>query len=301
MHLYTLLDRWPASSRTVLLAMTGSALAIATVGLPFVPLSGLAYDAAVVALLIALLAAWAAVGFGFGVEAPPDVVEASVRHRALIAGQWQERRPDLASLPEVDPAFSLITWTDAIHEALSASVEGTLGPLTVEQVDGRDVSVWVAQQVDGELQGVRATLRRADERFTYVDHELLPYPQAPTVHDPDWPAARRALFARAEALDPHGFETLFEAINAEIDRVAANEETSAEDATYLSPQGLRCVTFWARGAGLPPAGDIAWLSVEEDAWHERIEVRCGARVLGLCRRAGQPDAPWRLWRLRTVA
>ena len=64
---------------------------------------------------------------------------------------------------------------------------------------------------------------------------------------------------------------------------------------YCTPEGLDAVRWWRAGAGLPgtaqgEGAEQVWLEVEEDGWYERIEVQCGARVLGLLRPSGDPSA-----------
>ena len=77
--------------------------------------------------------------------------------------------------------------------------------------------------------------------------------------------------------------------------------TTIDLAPYCTPTGLTELRWW-RAWGLPNAeGELQWLEVQQDGQYERMEVQRGARVLGLLRAAGHPEAPWQVWRLRSAA
>ena len=204
-----------------------------------------------------------------------------------------------------------MAWVTSIRTVLESRLEGAVGPIDVvsahEEPRGttseRSVVVRAVVRTNAEDVGwIEAGLSRDGSTFTYRHHLPIAEPIPSVNVDPGWPTARRALFARDEALDVDGFEVLFEQIDAELDRLADADEATRYASPYLTPEGVRSLAFWADGPGLPLTGrgrrDAAWLAIEEDATHERIEVQCGLRVFGLCRIVGRPDAPWRLWRLR---
>ncbi|MEO0604360.1 MAG: hypothetical protein AAF211_23190 [Myxococcota bacterium] len=301
MNVYALLEGWPRASRTGLLVATGGGLAVATVTLPFLGLAPLAYDGAILVVVAGLAGMWGityrGMEGGLPMATPSD--DRAVRHRGLIAGRWLEQTSSAVGLPEIDPTFSLIGWSTAIREGLADRMDGKLGPVHVAGVEGSEVTaralVWANQTLDW----VEARFRRTGDRLTPLAHRTVAPPIPLVEIDPAWPAARRALISRDEALDVEAFEVLFDQINAELDGLVDADATTRAASPYLTEEGARSLAFWADGPGLPPAGSgAAWLTIEEDAWHERIEVQCGLRVLGLCRTAGASDAPWRLWRLR---
>jgi len=313
MHLYDLLDDWPPSSRDPLLAATAGVLALASVGLPLAGLDVVAYDVAVGGLIAILALGWIVAGSALR-PMMPSSPEAAVRHRGLIAERWRERAHPAVRLPEVDPSFSLLAWTSAIRRALAAELDGVVGPVSVIGTKGAEVTAralhrpgrrgvgWVEARLvrDDDTDG--AEPRRGEVRFRCLDHRPSGEPVGAVEVDFGWPAARRALFARDEALGVEGFDVLFAQINDELDRLADADGAERRASPYLTAEGALALGFWADGPGLPARGDhAAWLCVEEDAWHERIEVQCGARVLGLCREVGDRGAPWRLWRLRRGA
>ncbi|MEM6925990.1 MAG: hypothetical protein AAF602_03590 [Myxococcota bacterium] len=300
MNVYALLDGWPRASRTGLLAATGGGLGLATVVLPFLRLAPLAYDVAILVVVAGLVGMWGLAYRGIEGALPRSASgdDRAVRHRGLMAGRWLEHTASAVRLPEVDPTFSLLDWSRAIHEGLSDRVDGTLGPVNVAGIEGSEVTVRALVWARA-LTWVEARFTRDGDRLTPIDHRTVAAPIPLVDIDPAWPAARRALISRDEALDVESFEVLFDQMNAELDQLVDADATTRAASPYLTDDGARSLGFWADGPGLPPAGSsAAWLTIEEDAWHERIEVQCGLRVLGLCRTAGEPDAPWQLWRLR---
>ncbi|MEN0061867.1 MAG: hypothetical protein AAGA48_06920 [Myxococcota bacterium] len=300
MHLYDRLDAWPAALRNALIGVTGGLLIGMTLGFPFLRWSDLTYDLSIFGVVGLNLGLWWVIG---AVVASPKtrsgLDDATVRHRGLMAGAWL-REAKSTRMSEIDATFSLVAWSERIGRALEEHLAASVGPIHIRQVDDTQLTAHALIHDKEQTEWVEATLTH--DAADFVCLRTVPIAASTIEIDPDWPAARRALLARAEALDADGFDVLFVQVNAEIDRLAAADATSRSSSPYLTPAGARALGFWAEGPGVPPGGpDAAWLLVEEDAWHERIEVQCGLRVLGLCRAAGQADAPWQLWRLRRGA
>ncbi|MBX2799188.1 MAG: hypothetical protein KTR31_16055 [Myxococcales bacterium] len=221
----------------------------------------------------------------------------------------------LRALAARDPEFCLPAFLDRVL-ALFTEDRGpqtALGPVSIEEVELDDHLVTVSVQLAshdpaGAPTFHRVVVQRPDDarsgtpdgdydgswRKTRV--ETLPSLTAPrTTPDPGLAPARRALLLRAEAFDLEGFEALIAEINGLLDRPDA---TVDEVASYATSRGAQAIRWW-HATGMPAADDeLVWLEVEEDGWYERIEVLCGRRLLGLLRPSAQPEAPWRLWRLR---
>ncbi|HHO49472.1 MAG TPA: hypothetical protein ENK18_01050 [Deltaproteobacteria bacterium] len=324
------LDVLPTLPRRLLLGGTGLGLAIPTLWLdPLVPDPEL-HTAIALAVVGGLGLGWAGAWLGLArpvlaqqrLDAAASA-DARARDRGLLAKAATGRRgpalQGVAALSMDDPGFCLPASLDAIvalHTAASgAPIVG--GPASLEAVrrqkDRIEVDVVAGYTEEGGGgRAVRLTASRpagatspppdaqgAIPEGTWsldraVALDRLPAPSLKP--DPGLAAARRALLLRAEAFDLDGFEALVAEINDVVDR--ADATTEALEA-YTTPGGLRSVRWWHSSAELPQAGaGITWLEVEEDGWYERIEIRCGDRLLGLLRPSGQPEEPWRLWRLR---
>lgn len=301
MHLYALLDAWPRDVRAVLLGATGSLLAVATLSLPLLRLPPIAGDTAAWLVVLGVAGTWILAYLRVRPQLPRPAPDLASRHRGILAGRWLDRAPTAVRLPEVDASFSLVAETARVRDRLAGAVRGTVGPVALVGMVG-DRLMARSLVYDGRPRWIEATFRRVGEELELLGHEYVATPASVVEIDSGWPAARRALLARDEALDVVSFDVLCAQINAEIDALVDADVPTRAASPYLTPDGARSVAFWAEGPGLPPGGhEVVWLSVEEDAWHERVEVQCGLRVLGLCRRAGSADAPWQLWRLRRGA
>lgn len=326
------LDVLPPTPRRLLLGGTGISLAAASLLLD--PLSVPPEHHTPIAAGVA-----GVVGLGWGLawlglarpalqrrqRAAEASAEDRARDRGLLAKQaTKHRRTSLrgdASLIESDPGFCLPAFLDAVvalHTA-AAEVPITCGPASVEVVrwapDRTRVDVLVGYARDDRTpRAARITVSRPPDASSpppdaqgslpegawaldqIVELDALPPPAlAPA---PGLAAARRALLLRAEAFDLDGFEALIAEINDALD---GEDATTGALEAYTTPGGLRAVRWWQTNNTLPTTDtEITWLEVEEDGWYERIEIRCGDRLLGLLRPSGQPDAPWQLWRLRGV-
>ena len=310
--------------RWALIGATAWALALGTV-----------YEAgtaAAMALMVGLVAVWTGVWAFVARPAAAARQERLARqeaHQARDRGILAERvmagaregthSGSLSSLAAMDPAFSLPLFLARVGRMVAAQVgshEVLVGPAVVERVEvlGSRVQVTLAvpiaaPQGSGARRVVvsRPTSARtpppASSEVSWSLGEVAPLDAMPEVAIPvsgSLAAARRALLARAEAFDLEGFEVLIAQLQ---ELLGASGATPAGLTPYCTPEGLDAVRWWRAGAGLPgtaqgEGAEQLWLEVEEDGWYERIEVQCGARVLGLLRPSGDPSAPWQLWRVR---
>jgi hypothetical protein len=318
------LDALPPGPRRVLLGVTAAALLLGTA------LSGVAApgarDGIALGVVLGLAGAWAGVWVWLGRPAvarrqAARLAEEDERARdrgLIVSSAAPPERTGLQAVVARDPGFSLPVLHDlvrALHRRTTGA-EAVHGPIRVldARIEGERTRLSVlvrASRPDGaaicrilRLSRPTGTASLPPEpvaagadggwRVDAAEDVEAP-PEPPIIADPAMPAARRALLLRAEAFDLGAFEALVDEIDAALDHAGGDPAV----APYTTPSGAECVRWWAAGEGIPPSEPpTEWIAVEEDGWSERIEVRRGARVLGLLRRAGQPDAPWQLWRLR---
>ncbi len=300
------LDVLPSGARRGLLAATAVGLGAPSATLGMSGLDPIGQDVVAGGAVLVVGVLW--LGAFFGLARP----ELERREReAAEARVRREHDPGLLAaagpVDLLDPAFSL----PVLHEIVLARVgqgdvvrvidvrrvkDGTVLVALVE-APGRCRRVQVSRAPDAVSPSPdRATEEGAGGwRVTALEDVERP-PDPPIAPSPTVPAARRALLARAEAFDLEAFEALLDELCDALQRVG---ETPDAAEPYTTVSGARALEFWRSSGGLPPLGDDhTWLEVEEDGWYERIEIRSGACVLGLLRPSGEPDAPWRLWRVR---
>ncbi|MEZ4236961.1 MAG: hypothetical protein R3F59_12575 [Myxococcota bacterium] len=318
------IDAIGAGPRRALLAGTAAALVLGTAS-SALPEGAALHDGIALIVVLGLAAAWWLAWARLGrpaVEAQQAALQADEARRQrdrglVVSAVAPPVRTGLDALRERDPGFSLPVLSDVIR-ALHRSTAATPGapPEPNRWVHGpvRVVAVAVGAErttLDAVVQALApdgtALCRRL--RLSRPNGAASPVPggadggwrldsavpaerPAPVAvaPDPRLPAALRALSQRDEALDRAALEALVEAVDAAVD--------SGDVEPYATSGGLECVIWWRAQQGLPPSGPSEWLSVDEDGWTERIEVRRGKRILGLMRPSARPEAAWRLWRLR---
>jgi len=308
MALWSWLDDLPAAPRLALLA--GSAVGL---GVPTLTVSS---DLAAIGFVAGVAAAWGAAWWGIArPRAHARTLQDQQREthwveaRSLLgADAVHDRHRGLDALTTRDPAFSLPVFHAIVQRMVPDSALVQIASVRV--ADGQTE---VQTIVTGETGSRHVLLRRAEDAHSPPPEEIAdgaggwqivstrpgdapPFPS--TAPDPWLPASRRALLARGEAFDAEAFDAVLGEVGAALDHAAS---TGQVPESYLEPTGTRAVKHFIEGPGLPAGGEAStWLEVEEDGWFERIEVRQGSRILGLARRAGQPEAPWKLWRLRAL-
>lgn len=226
--------------------------------------------------------------------AAPAVDPLSERHRGILA------RQALAWVEE-DPSFSLPDVVERLRDVLLPRQLGgpvEIGPVTrvpptTDSVD--TLEIVVAYQTPATSSSALVVLGRDGDDWAIRRMETADGPLSPAAPSPWITANRRALLARSEAFDRAGFEAMATRISELLDQP---DVVDGELRPWTTPTGLSSIRWWRDHGGLPAAnGPLTWLAVYEDAWYERVDLRCGDRCLGLLRRAGDPAAPWALWRV----
>lgn len=281
------LDEVPAPLRW---GLVGAAIGASLVG-TLAPADGLGAAGIAAAVTAALIGTYVFVVVPQRLAASPTD-PLTERDRGILA-----RRA--LKLVEDDPSFSLPDLVEQLRDELLPTKLG--GPVDIGPVDRLpptpdtpdQLELRVAYQTPATSDTALVVLGRIHGQWAITDMQTGAAPPTTAATPSPWVVAnRRALLARSEAFDQAGLEALVARISALLD------EDGADLSPYTTATGGSSVRWWRANGGLPAtSGALAWVAVLEDAWYERVDLRHGDRVLGLLRTAGEPEAPWKLWRV----
>ncbi|MCA9493160.1 MAG: Tim44 domain-containing protein [Myxococcales bacterium] len=279
----------PSPARETAMATTVLALAAAT-GIGAVTDSPWVLHLGSIAVVAGIVGGWVWLWRTHGRPAElrqpddPDRAMIIAHHAAMSELGWAAR------LAARDPSFSLPHLLGVLRHLAG---EGTYGLPHVQQVDLPERGDWVIRAaMPGEQGWTRITASgRSIATLSLVSTEPCDPVTETIAPDPEVAAARRALLAREPAFDADDFIAIAHRVSDAIDE---------GDASVADALGRADLAWW-RTRGLPASGEeVTWLDARVDGRDERVELRCGDRVLSLRRRVGELAAPWLLWRLRSA-
>ncbi|MCB9685163.1 MAG: Tim44 domain-containing protein [Alphaproteobacteria bacterium] len=195
-----------------------------------------------------------------------------------------------ARLAARDPSFSLPHLLGVLRHLVGDGVHGVPMVRHVDLPERGDLIVRAV--VPGEQGWTRITASGGSiATLALVSSEPCEPVTDTIAPDPDVAAARRALLAREPTFDADDFVAIAHRVSDAVDD---------GDLSVADELGRADLAWW-RTRSLPAAGDeVTWLDARVDGHDERVELRCGDRVLSLRRRVGELASPWLLWRLRSA-